>query len=261
MVFNRYVDAQDPLPGAHTALTEPNGFVAWGRDLSVARLEEAYRKGIFPWGPSDEENAVFWWSPNPRMVLLTDQLRISRSLRKRLRQIETQQKSSDAPSYIVKVDTAFQVVMTACALRTPEGQQETWITQNLLNTYTSWHHKGQAHSIELWKQDPLTGNQLVGGLYGVSLGRMFFGESMFSFETNASKIALAYLVSFLRQHNVHMIDCQVYSPHLASLGAIEIDRSDFITHIQKAQRAPELPWASGWLDAEGTLHRDETVFP
>ena len=198
------------FPPAEQALLEPNGLLAAGGDLSPERLLAAYRSGIFPW--YNEGEPILWWSPDPRMVLFPDELKISRSLAKRLKN----------PDYKVRFDTAFREVMLACASAQRRGQAGTWITEDIINGYCKLHELGFAHSAETW-----INGKLVGGLYGVAIGKMFYGESMFHHVTDASKIAFVHLVQRLQQQGFGMIDCQMKTPHLASLGAREIPRSEF----------------------------------
>lgn len=202
-----------PFPPLSRALSEPNGLLAAGGDLSAARLINAYRHGIFPWYSDDQP--LLWWSPNPRMVLVPAELRISRSLGKRLRRHD----------YEVRVDSAFETVMRACAAPR-EAEGGTWITDEMVAAYTDLHLRGLAHSVETW-----IGGELAGGLYGVGLGRMFYGESMFTRATDASKIALAHLARQLDRWQFGLIDCQMRTDHLASLGAREIPRSAFVQQL------------------------------
>ncbi len=197
------------FPPLENALNEPNGLLAAGGDLSPQRLLEAYSKGIFPW--FNEGEPILWWSPNPRMVLFPDELNISRSLRKTLKK----------EHYQIRTDCSFAQVMQACAA-TRKGQAGTWIHPEMITAYTALHEMGLAHSIETWID-----GMLVGGLYGVSLGKVFFGESMFSLVPDASKIAFVHLVKQLQTWNFGLIDCQVRTNHLASLGAREISRMEF----------------------------------
>ncbi len=199
----------DPFPPVELALRDPNGLLAAGADLSPERLLAAYRRGIFPWFNPGEP--ILWWSPDPRMVLFPDDLRISRSLGKRLRRHD----------YEIRVDTAFARVMAACAAPRPK-QRGTWISPAIIAAYGRLHHAGHAHSVETW-----IGGELVGGLYGIAIGRAFFGESMFSHATDASKLAFAHLVRQLRRWKFGLIDCQMETAHLASLGAAPIPREDF----------------------------------
>jgi leucyl/phenylalanyl-tRNA--protein transferase len=197
------------------ALRDPNGLLAAGDDLSTGRLLQAYERGIFPW--FSEGDPVLWWSPDPRMVLGTDGLRVSRSLRKTLR----------AGRFRVTADTAFPLVMAACAEPRPD-QDGTWITRDVFEAYCALARLGVAHSIETWE-----GDALVGGLYGVAIGRMFFGESMFARRSDASKVALVHGVRQLRRWGFPLIDCQMTTSHLASLGAREIRRAEFLSVVRK----------------------------
>lgn len=201
------------FPDISLALREPDGLLAIGGDLAPERLLAAYRRGIFPWYGHDQP--ILWWSPDPRTVLFPERLKISRSLRKRLRQ----------GRFRVTLDRVFDQVIRACA-EPRAGSSGTWITREMADAYSQLHRQGYAHSVECWHQD-----RLAGGLYGVALGRVFFGESMFSRETDASKVAFAHLVRQLRAWNFALIDCQVYSPHLATLGAERIPRSDFVRQL------------------------------
>lgn len=204
------------FPPSCQALEDPNGLLAFGGDLSVSRLLSAYRRGIFPW--YELPQPVLWWTPDPRSVLFPDELHISRSLRKTLR----------SNRFALSVDTQFTEVMHACAaLR--KGGTGTWIDTNMVDAYSRLHHLGFAHSVEVMNADGV----LVGGLYGVALGRVFFGESMFSREADASKVALVTLVDILRRGHFHMIDCQIENPHLNSLGARCIGRLDFERRLEQ----------------------------
>ncbi len=199
-----------PFPDVEAAETEPDGLLAVGGDLSVTRLLNAYRSGIFPW--YGEGQPILWWSPNPRTVLFPDRLRISRSLKRTLRK----------QAVTATLDRAFAGVIQACAEPRRDGNG-TWIVPELQRAYVDLHRAGHAHSVEIWRQETL-----VGGLYGVALGRVFFGESMFSRISDASKLALVHLVNVLSDWGYQMIDCQVHSPHLESLGAIRIPRPAFV---------------------------------
>ena len=208
-----WLAAHDAFPSLASALSEPNGLLAAGGDLSTQRLLEAYRHGIFPWfNPGDP---ILWWSPDPRMVLLPSEFKLSRSLRKTLKK----------RAYEIRVDTVFQTVMQNCAAPR-QDQAGTWIGPQIITAYTQLHQLGVAHSIETWRD-----GELVGGLYGLAIGRMFYGESMFSRATDASKIALAHLVRQLERWDFGMIDCQMNTAHLASLGAHEIPRAEFIQRL------------------------------
>jgi leucyl/phenylalanyl-tRNA--protein transferase len=220
----------DPLPDARLALppgSDAPGLLAAGGELTPERLTEAYSKGIFPW--YSEGQPVLWWSPDPRMVLMVDEFKLSRSLRK------TIQKFARMPGYEVRIDGAFDQVIAACAGTPREGQDGTWIVSEMIEAYRQWHRQGTVHSFETW-----VNGELVGGLYGVSLGRMFFGESMFSHRTDASKIALAALVCFCREMGVTMIDCQQRTGHLASLGGREIPRSEFERRLSLSLGGPPI---------------------
>lgn len=221
-----WLRAADPFPPVEAALPEPNGLLAAGADLSPQRLLDAYTRGIFPWFNAGEP--ILWWSPDPRMVLFPREFKISRSLRKRL-------KRSD---YEVRVDTAFREVMLACA-GPRSGQRGTWITPQMVEAYTRLHALGHAHSVETWID-----GELVGGLYGVAIGRVFYGESMFTRVSDASKIALAHLVMQLADWGDGLIDCQMSTRHLASLGAREIPRSEFTALLARltVQEGAASPW-------------------
>lgn len=206
----RRLDRHTPFPPTCEALEEPNGLLAVGGDLAPERLLDAYRRGIFPW--YEEPQPVLWWTPDPRAVLFPDELHISRSLRKTLR----------SNRFRLAVDRRFVEVMHGCATLRGDGLG-TWIDQAMIRAYSTLHELGRAHSIEVLDES----GSLVGGLYGVALGRVFFGESMFSRRSDASKVALVALVSILRRGQFHMIDCQVENDHLNSLGARAIGRLDF----------------------------------
>jgi leucyl/phenylalanyl-tRNA--protein transferase len=202
------------FPPIESALSEPNGLLAAGGGLSVKRLLMAYRRGIFPW--YGEAQPVLWWTPDPRMVLFVGEFRVTRSLRKVVR----------SGRFDVRIDSAFRAVIEACARAPRAGQLGTWITPEVVDAYTELHECGYAHSVESWRE----GN-LVGGLYGVSIGRMFFGESMFALETDASKVALVHLVDRLHWADCPLIDCQQQTGHLARLGARPISRPEFAEHL------------------------------
>ncbi len=229
-----------PFPPAELALQEPDGLLAMGGDLSVARLRAAYANGIFPW--FSDGQPILWWSPDPRMILRPACFSPGRALRKKLNRIAT----GGLPIQ-VRMNTACAQVIAACAA--PRQQQDgTWIVQAIQDAYAQWHEAGQVHSIETWID-----GELAGGLYGVSLGRMFFGESMFTRVSDASKIALAYLVAFVGRHGVAMIDCQQDTAHLARMGGHTIARSEFLAHIRDAVTQADLPWGRGVLQADGRL--------
>lgn len=223
-----YLLPEDEIVFPPPQLANEDGVLAVGGDLSTDRLLMAYRSGIFPWfNPGDP---IVWWSPDPRFVLFPDELKIARSMRPYL----NQRKLS------VTFDQAFEQVIRACQVRASEAARRgkyigTWITDEMVQSYTSLHEQGYAHSVEMWQQD-----QLVGGLYGISLGRVFFGESMFTRVSNASKLALISLVQHLRPQGFTLIDCQQETQHLASMGARNISREDFLAHLQLNQQIPSL---------------------
>jgi len=223
-----WLDVNTPFPDVSEALTtDAPGLLAAGADLSPKRLLAAYQRGIFPW--FSEGQPILWWSTDPRMVLRTADFRISDSLRKTLKKI-----ARDGQRWEVRFDSAFEQVMRACAAPRRDGPG-TWISEDIIAGYTGLHQQGFAHSSELWLD-----GELVGGAYGVSIGTMFYGESMFARVTDGSKVALAYLVHFLRQHGVELIDCQQETGHLASLGAKPIPRKEFIAHLQKCIVMPQI---------------------
>ena len=209
-----------PFPPVEKALKSPNGLLCAGGDLSPRRLMDAYSHGIFPW--FSEGDPILWWSPDPRMVLFPDELKISRSLRKTL----------EHDRFETRVDTAFAQVIANCAAPR-EGQSGTWIVPEMVEAYTKLHELGHAHSVESWLD-----GELVGGLYGVSIGKVFFGESMFTREPDASKVALVRLVERLRAGDCRLIDCQQATAHLASLGAREIPRTEFAMRVQESIQYP-----------------------
>ncbi len=232
------LNSRTPFPPVEEALREPNGLLAIGGGLTPERLLDAYRHGIFPW--FNAQDPILWWSPDPRMVLFPNEFKISRSLRKTLAR----------GNFQVRADSAFEQVMRACAAPRA-GQPGTWIHEDMIAAYTALQRMGYGHSVEVWMpridhlgQPQVEGEtrrprasddawELAGGLYGVAIGRMFFGESMFTRRTDASKIALAHLAAQLARWNFGMIDCQMNTPHLASLGAREIPRTDFIRRLQE----------------------------
>jgi leucyl/phenylalanyl-tRNA--protein transferase len=204
----------DPFPPVTEARQEMNGLLAVGGQLLPDRLLDAYRHGIFPWGTV--EGQALWYSPDPRMVLFPENFRLSRSLRRLLR----------SATLTISADRDFPAVIAACAATRRRGQDGTWISDEMMEAYIRLHELGWAHSVEAWEE-----GELVGGLYGLAIGRMFYGESMFSRRDNASKFAFAYLIRLLRERGFGMIDCQMYTDHLASLGAAEIPRSEFLQRM------------------------------
>lgn len=211
------------FPPVESALREPNGLLAMGGDLSMERLLDAYRHGIFPWFNPGEP--ILWWSPDPRMVLVPGEVRITRSLAKRMRN----------GGFEVRVDTAFADVMRACG-EPREDAFGTWISPVMIAAYTRLFDAGYAHSIETWCD-----GRLVGGLYGVAIGRMFYGESMFSREPDASKVALVRLAQQLQRWEFGLIDCQMETPHLASMGARTMPRAAFTARLADLVKLPHLP--------------------
>jgi leucyl/phenylalanyl-tRNA---protein transferase len=238
-----WVTPAQALPHPKTALTEPNGLVCAGVDLSAARLFEAYSKGMFPW--FSEGQPVLWWSPNPRMVLKLENFRLHRSLEKSMR--KNLNAGVDGAGWQIRIDTHFEAVMRACAEpRMIDGKREagTWITEDIVAAYCDLNQQGKAHSVEVWRVEGLQ-EQLVGGLYGVALGKMFYGESMFARETNASKAALAWLVKYLKSQSFVMIDCQQATDHLSFMGAEPIDRHDFLAQIDRLTRLENTQFPNG----------------
>ncbi|MGD8690223.1 MAG: leucyl/phenylalanyl-tRNA--protein transferase [Gammaproteobacteria bacterium] len=233
-----WIDATDPadaFPPVSAALTEPEGLLAAGGDLSPERLLAAYRMGIFPWYEAGQP--ILWWSPNPRAVLFADELRISRSLRKTLRR----------GLFEPRLDCDFAAVVDACAAPRA-GQRGTWITPEMSAAYCRLHQLGWAHSVETWQQ-----GRLVGGLYGVAIGRVFFGESMFSRVSDASKVALAHLVRECRTRGIEMIDCQLPSPHLARLGARLLERGEFLSRLRELTDPADEPGKWHCHSADGSV--------
>ncbi len=223
-----WLECADAFPPLELALTEPNGLLCAGGDLAPQRLVLAYRQGIFPWYSAGEP--ILWWSPDPRMVLVPGEFKISRSLRRTLR----------AGGYRIRLDSHFADVIGACAKTRRHGQAGTWITAEMQAAYGKLYELGFAHSVETW-----INNKLLGGLYGLAIGRMFYGESMFSHATDASKLAIAHLARFLAAQGFGLIDCQMNTPHLASLGAREIPRGEFVARLRELTALP--PLKGRWL--------------
>ncbi len=240
----RWLDPDDdttPFPDVEQALTEPNGLLAVGGSLSVTRLLDAYRHGIFPWYSAGQP--LLWWSPDPRTVLFPARFKLSRSLRKTLLK----------PTHQVTLDTAFATVVAACAA--PRSSESgTWITPAMAQAYHGLHAAGYAHSVEVWRD-----SELVGGLYGVALGRVFYGESMFSVMRDGSKIALAHLAGQLRAWDFAAIDCQLHTPHLQSLGAEEISRADFTALLRENCALPGRPGPWRFESGRAWAHTQEQV--
>ena len=222
-------DPLAPFPPVDAALREPDGLLAMGGDLSPARLLNAYRQGIFPWFSQGEP--ILWWSPDPRIVFRTDGVRLSSRFRRSLRNSE----------WHVQADTAFDDVIAACAGIPRRGERGTWITHAMREAYGALHRLGHAHSVEVFD-----GSRLVGGIYGVAVGRMFFGESMFSIESGGSKVALAGLALRLQEWGWPLIDAQVENAHLASLGAEAWPRETFLAHVAALTASAEHggPWTA-----------------
>lgn len=239
-----WIEPHEPFPPVEQAL--PNGLLAAGADLSVPRLLNAYENGIFPW--YNQEEPILWWSPHPRTVLKCDDFKLSKSLAKKCRQIARTELSPDKTLYVT-TNTAFLSVIRLCA-HTRQFNEGTWISDAIINAYLALHQNGYAHSLEVWRDD-----QLIGGLYGVKIGAFFFGESMFSLATDASKIALYYLTRYLGQQlNVQYIDCQQETAHLLSLGATNIDRKTFQGLLRYYTPLSTPTWGCGQLSAVGALH-------
>ena len=229
-----WLNPDDPFPPLSAALSEPNGLLAVGGDLTPERLVAAYRRGIFPWYSTGQP--ILWWSPNPRMVLRVDDFKQSRSLSKRVRRQD----------FEVRTDTAFRDVIDACARAPRDGQNGTWITPDMADAYCDLHRRGFAHSVESWRD-----GRLCGGLYGMALGKVFFGESMFAWETDASKVALVHLMVLLRRQGVPLVDCQQETAHLHSFGARPIARSAFAAQLGELIHSvePVAGWRAGTFGA------------
>lgn len=228
-----WIEDESPLPppeSAQVASSGLAGLIAAGGGLSVNRLKEAYGQGIFPW--FSEGQPVLWWSPNPRMVLETENFKLHRSLRKTLVHFIAD------PTCEVRIDSDFNAVIHQCAETSRKGQPGTWILNNMIDAYRALHEAGLAHSVETW-----VNQKLVGGLYCVAMGGAVFGESMFSHQRDASKIALAALVAFARTQDIRWIDCQQNTKHLASLGAREMARSEFLALVRMGAAEPNRAWA------------------
>jgi leucyl/phenylalanyl-tRNA---protein transferase len=211
----KWLEQGDPFPSVEAALSDPNGLLCAGLELSADRVLAAYQRGIFPW--YNDGQPVLWWSPDPRMVLPISEFKLHRSLKKTLRNTR----------YEIRVDQNFEAVMRGCAEPRPD-QDGTWITDAIIAAYSELHRAGFAHCLECWID-----GELAGGLYGIALGRMFFGESMFMRRTDASKIPFAHLVIQLRRWNFELIDCQQETAHLARFGARPVPRKDFVMQVER----------------------------
>ena len=228
-----FLGRADPFPPVEKARDDMGGLLAVGADLAVDRLLDAYRRGIFPWGTI--EGHPIWYNPNPRMVLFPEEFRLTRSLRKTLR----------SGSFEVRFDSNFAGVIAACGETPRPGQDGTWISPPMIEAYSHLHELGWAHSVETYVE-----GDLVGGLYGLAIGRMFYGESMFSRCTDASKVAFAHLIRYLVTHQFGLIDCQMRTEHLASLGGREIPRETFLAHLREYTVAfgSRRPWSIEHID-------------
>lgn len=231
-----------PFPPAELALREPDGLLAVGGDLSPVRLLNAYAGGIFPW--FSDGQPLLWWSPDPRMVFRTDSVQLSSRFRRTLR----------ASPWRIRADTAFAEVMRACALAPRPGQNGTWITEEMHHAYVALHRLGHAHSVEVFDDE-----QLVGGIYGVAIGRMFFGESMFSGRSGGSKVALAALARTLSHWGWPLIDAQVENPHLRRLGAVQMVRSEFLPKVHRLVR--QAGEVGSWTRKFGELAASQLTEP
>lgn len=240
-----WLNSNDPFPPLSQAVE--HGLLAAGADLSVPRLLDAYNQGIFPW--FSEGDPILWWSPSPRSILRCSEFKLSKSLAKKCRQI-ARHESTATPILTITTNTAFLAVIQQCAA-TRQQQTGTWITNDIIAAYEALHRSHHAHSIEVWQE-----GKLVGGLYGVQRGQFFFGESMFSLISDASKIALHYLTRYLQQHlHIEYIDCQQETAHLNSLGAQTISRSQFTQLLQQYTPLQTPPWGRGQLKADGQLNK------
>ena len=231
-------DPDSPFPPADAALTQPDGLLAIGGDLSPSRLLNAYRHGIFPW--YSEGQPILWWTPDPRMVFRTDAVVLTSRFRRQLR----------GSTWSVRADTAFEQVVAACANSPRPGQDGTWITESMRQAYQRLHLLGHAHSVEVFD-----GELLVGGLYGVAIGKMFFGESMYSGQSGGSKVAIAALARRLHGWDWPLIDAQVENPHLVSLGAESWPRERFLRQVEVLVGSPG--YAGSWTERFGTLSAGE----
>ncbi|MCR2747035.1 leucyl/phenylalanyl-tRNA--protein transferase [Limnobacter parvus] len=223
-----WLDSPKDFPDTSEALEYPSGLLAASQEINADWLQSSYAKGIFPWYSQGEP--VLWWSTSPRAVLYTTEFKLRRSLLKAVRKMRNNRDNR------IQINTAFEAVMRACAAPR-QGQEGTWITEEVIAAYVELHRRGFAHSVEHWQ-----GDQLVGGLYCVALGKMIYGESMFSTQTDASKVAFAHFVYWLKSQNVHIIDCQQATGHLMSMGARTVNRKVFETEMANSIVQPTLNW-------------------
>ncbi|MDB2330766.1 leucyl/phenylalanyl-tRNA--protein transferase [Alteromonas sp.] len=236
MITLPFLEANSPFPPVSSALDDPNGLLAYGADLSPHRLFSAYSQGIFPWFSDDEP--LLWWSPTPRAIIPLDEFNASKSLRKLVKK----------QRYVVTLNHAFTDVIQACSTiprkkqNSTETSTDTWITDDMMSAYINIHNLGLAHSVEVWNSDTL-----VGGLYGVGIGKVYCGESMFHREPNTSKLAMFALVTHMKRHGMAFIDCQLPTEHLATMGATSIPRAEFVSKLQKNNQTLE---ESGKLKSE-----------
>jgi leucyl/phenylalanyl-tRNA--protein transferase len=229
----KWLRTNSPFPSPRDFVQDdselPEGLIAISDSINENRLIAAYRLGIFPWYSKGQP--VLWWCTSPRMVLKTSHIKISKSLHKKIQQVQTN------PEWEIKIDTAFQTVMESCANTQRKDQDDTWITAEIIDSYVQLHHLGIAHSVETWYQ-----NELVGGLYGINLGKMMYGESMFTKVTDASKIALTALCAWCTSVGIELIDCQQETHHLGSLGAKPIPKTEFLDWIESQIDLPAPSW-------------------
>ncbi len=238
-----FLGPADPFPPVDQALDEPDGLLAAGGSLATRRLVDAYKRGIFPW--FNEGDPILWWSPDPRAVLRPAQVHVSRSLRKRLRQ----------EAFAITLDRAFPRVLDGCAAPRA-GDTGTWLSAAMRRAYSTLHASGLAHSIEVWMD-----GELAGGLYGVAIGRMFFGESMFARRTDASKIAMVRLAGQLDRWGFPLIDCQLETEHLASLGAEAMPRRRFVAEVERLVKEPAAGWTLDGDLAGSVMHAPRILRP
>jgi leucyl/phenylalanyl-tRNA--protein transferase len=236
-----FLGPSDPFPPVEQALDQPDGLLAAGASLSTRRLLDAYGRGIFPW--FNEGDPILWWSPDPRTVLSPSRVHVSHSLRKRLKK----------EAFMITIDRAFGRVLDGCAAPRP-GDSGTWLSQHMRRAYTALHQAGFAHSIEVWMD-----GELAGGVYGVALGRMFFGESMFTVRTDASKIAMVRLAAQLERWQFPLIDCQLETDHLVSLGAEAMPRRRFVAEVAQLIKQPSPPWVMDPDLAGAAGHAPRTI--